>query len=146
GRQPILGKGGARPPLFPPPPIEPKAGSMPADHGLGSDDHECFLPLRPRSPDHHPEQAIKVTESGFWVFSLELSKVVGEEQGSPAGGCVGSGKDERPSRAEAGTKGASQTFIADDQKAHAVEAIEITADLNFANDKLCTRMVKNSSE
>jgi len=28
-----------------PSPIKPKAGSMPADHSLGSDNHKCFLPI-----------------------------------------------------------------------------------------------------
>jgi hypothetical protein len=63
-----------------PAPIKSKTGAMPADHGFRLDDHQCFLPLRPRQPDHRPEQAIKVTESWLWVFSFESYKLLAESK------------------------------------------------------------------
>jgi hypothetical protein len=59
-------------------PIELEGGLMPMDHRLGSNDHQCLLPCRPHLPGNHPEQAIKVTESGLWVLSFEGQKLLAE--------------------------------------------------------------------
>jgi hypothetical protein len=48
--------GSARPTL--PPPVEPKAMSMPPEHGVGLDDDECLSPAGPQAREPRPEQPV----------------------------------------------------------------------------------------
>ncbi len=63
-----------------PVPVQAETGAMPAHNGLGSNDHECLPPFRPYLPGNHPEQAIKVTESGLWVLLFESQKLLAENK------------------------------------------------------------------
>ncbi len=48
--------GSTRPTL--PPPVEPKAASMPPEHGVGLDDDECVAPAGPQAREPRPEQPV----------------------------------------------------------------------------------------
>ena len=44
------------------PPIQAKAGPVPAHDSLRSDDEECLLPLRPQPTDGNPEELVQQIE------------------------------------------------------------------------------------
>jgi len=52
-------------------PVEPEAGAMPADDGLGLDHDQRIGPARPKAPQSQPEQAVEVVQAGPWMFALE---------------------------------------------------------------------------
>ena len=71
-----------------PPPVEAEALAVPANHGLGLDDHESGAPIGPEPREPHPEQTVaseKVWTSARAKRDSELlpqGEVFGDEGGA----------------------------------------------------------------
>jgi hypothetical protein len=61
-------------------PIEPEAGSMPADDRLRSDDYQNLLPFRPHPADGNPQEAIKSSRLRPWLPPLQSHKLLPQDQ------------------------------------------------------------------
>jgi hypothetical protein len=77
---------------------------------------------------------------GSFASTLEVAVA---EQDSPAEGHAANSEDGHTSRAEGGTNGASQIFIAEIRTASVVEAVEIMADLNFGEGQFESELTES---
>jgi hypothetical protein len=57
-------------------PVQPKAGTMPADHGLGSDHQESLLPSGPELAGERPEEFVERAELGPGMPALPYSELL----------------------------------------------------------------------
>ena len=63
-----------------PGPIEPEAGPLPADDGLGLDDGEDVGPAAPQSVEEDPEEAVAVVQAWTRRGALEDGQLVPQRQ------------------------------------------------------------------
>ncbi len=61
-----------------PPPIEPKPGAMPADHGLGLHDDKDVGPPGPHPAEGRPEQPVKAVQLWARPFAFEHGNLLSE--------------------------------------------------------------------
>lgn len=59
-------------------PVHPKAGSVPADHGVRCDDGKRTLPAVPKPACANPEQFVAGSESRSWVPTLQHGQLLTE--------------------------------------------------------------------
>jgi len=61
-----------------PGPVEPKALTMPADHGLGLHEDEGALPVWPQAAERDPERAVRVGQPGALGLALQEGQLLSQ--------------------------------------------------------------------
>ena len=57
-------------------PVKLKTGTVPADHSIGRDHNQGFVPRTPEAPERNPEQLVHGCQSGAAVFTLEHGQLL----------------------------------------------------------------------
>ena len=53
---------------------------MPSDHGFGSDNRECLLPVGPAATNDRPEEPVGQIESWAWMTAFQRRKLLAQGQ------------------------------------------------------------------
>ena len=61
-------------------PVHAEAGTVPADHGLGSDHYKGVFPSGPEPASEHPEEFVQRAELWFKVLPLQYSELLTKRQ------------------------------------------------------------------
>jgi hypothetical protein len=62
------------------PPIELKARTVPAHHGIGRNDNQSVLPGRPKAAEEYPEELVDNGKSGTGVAALEHCQLLSQSE------------------------------------------------------------------
>ena len=63
-----------------PAPEKAKAKAMPGDDGLGLEEQQGLLPVRPKAPQANPKQSVGGAEFGFASLAFEHGELMPEGQ------------------------------------------------------------------